>query len=477
VPTAATTAKSDTVTGRPAPAPAHQYDLDLRLLRHGDAFPQDDFYATLAPYARFKAGRGCGKTTTVCFDAVDYAEEYAKSYQLWTEPSWSQIERNALPALGKLYGGLKGNALDWNESPPIEITLANGSVIWLAAADTIDENRLRGMNLARLLMDEAASGHQEAAFHLASGCVRDIRYPNQRKFASTPQGRNWLWRIFDENPLPGAKTFIAYSQDAEDAGFVPQGWVEERALEYGGWDAPLARQELMAYELEMAGQVHPQFARSVHCRELDDRAIIRAAMRALAGGIDFGAVSPTAVNVMGKDGGGRAWAVDEWYKRNATLDTTAEAMMGFEGEYGRMAWYCDPSGKQQILALRSMGFDALPARHGNKIALRTQIVGRRLNVHPASKQPGLYLTSRAPNAIRETEALMWKRQRLAGQTEEMLRDEFDPMCDDHAYDAMTNVLAEWDVGRGPAPPRQREPILAYGALPHDRQESTIPRRR
>jgi hypothetical protein len=42
----------------------------------------------------------------------------------------------------------------------------------------------------------------------------------------------------------------------------------------------------------------------------------------------------------------------------------------------------------------------------------------------------------------------------------------------------TTLVAGWHLfQRGPAPPRQREPILAYGALPHDRQESTIRQRR
>jgi hypothetical protein len=100
-----------------------------------------------------------------------------------------------------------------------------------------------------------------------------------------------------------------------------------------------------------------------------------------------------------------------------------------------------------------MGFRASKARHGNKIALRVQLMRRRLTVDAATKLPGLFHTSAVPNLTRETEMLMWKRQRLAGQTEEMLRDEFDPVCDDHAYDAADNVLAEWDVGRelGPRP--------------------------
>ena len=250
------------------------YDLDLLRLVHDGRHTQDDFFASAAPYAYFKAGRGCGKTTTLIFDAVDYADTYPESHQLFTEPTFGMVEKVALPALDAMYGKRRGRQIDWTMSPPVEVRMGNGSIIWIVAADSIDENRLRGMNLARLLMDEAASGGQEAAFHLASGCVRDTRYPNQRKFTSTPQGRNWLWKMFTEEPLPGAQQYVAYSEDAERAGFVPEGWVEDRAVEYGGWGAPLARQELLGQELEMAGQVFPQFRRDIPVRSLPTAATV-----------------------------------------------------------------------------------------------------------------------------------------------------------------------------------------------------------
>ena len=238
---------------RQAPA----LDLNLKRLEHDGVLVQDEFFASHAPYVYFKAGRACGKTTTLVYDAVAYAESFSGSVQLLTEPTFGMVEKVVLPALSKLYSSIRGSRIDWTASPPVEVRFGNGSLIWVVATDSIDENRLRGMNLSRLLMDEAAQGHQEAAFHLASGCVRDTRYPNQRKLTSTPQGRNWLWRIFSGEPLPGARQFIAHSIDAEKAGFVPEGWVEERAHEYGGFESPLARQELLGQELQMAGQCFP----------------------------------------------------------------------------------------------------------------------------------------------------------------------------------------------------------------------------
>lgn len=458
-------------------------DVDLLCLQHDGRYVQDDFFCCQAPYVYFKAGRACGKTTTLVLDAVTYAQEWPGSVQLFTEPGWAMVERVALPILHKLYGRLRGQGIDWNESPPIDIRVGS-SLIWLSAADTIDENRARGMNLARALMDEAAQGQQEAAFHLISGCVRDTGRPNQRKVTSTPMGRNWLWQMFSGEPLPGARQFIAYSEDAERAGFVPPGWVEERALEYGGWANPLARQELMAQELEMAGQVFPQFRRDVHVRTYDyrptdgqgdsagrthrvasedayERPQRGESLKQRLGGIDFGGVSPTALVAGGLDAGGRAWAFGEWYRHQATMDQLIEAMAEGQRSWGVTRWIADPAGKQEIEKLRHAGFKVSPANHGNKLKLRVGLVGARLNVHPSSKLPGMYVTPECPNLIAELEGLAWRRVRLSGASDEMMADEFDRRSSDHAFDAWANVLAEWDLVRQ-APVRSAGPVSVYG---------------
>ncbi len=461
-----------------ATAPRVDYDLDLDLLRlqHDGVYVQDEFFCCTAPYVYFKAGRGCGKTTILVFDAVNYAEEYPGSAQLFTEPTYQMVERVALPVLSKLFGRLRGKRIDWNESPPIDVTLPNGSTIHLAAADSLDEDRLRGMNLAGLRMDEVTLGRQEGAFHIASASVRDLRFPLQRKLTGTPKGRNWTWRLFSGQPLAGSEQFIAHSQDAEDCGFLPEGWVEERAAEMGGWDAPMARQELLAQELEMAGQVHPQFRRDVHVRALPidsqgrehnggartrtDGTSQRSggALKQRLGGIDFGGVSPTALVVGGLDGGGRAWAAAEWYRHQSSLDELAQAMADLQEAHAQGAagsrslrWIADPSGKAEIAKLRNMGFEVSPARHGNRLNLRVQLMGARLNLGPG-KLPGIYFTPECPNLIAEVEGLMWRRTRLTGGGEEMLTDAFERGTPDHAWDAMVNILAEWDASPEPWSP-------------------------
>jgi len=434
-----------------APATAQAYDVDLRRLQHGGRYVQDDFYTCTDSYAAYIGGRGTGKTTTLVYDAVSYAEDYPGSIQVLTEPSFPMLVDVLLPTLERLYGGKRGGPIDWNESSPINVTLANGSAIWLRAGDSVDEDMRRGPNLARTLMDEATLGQQEETFNVLHAANRDLRFPiRQTKLTGTPKGRNWVWRRFIGERMSRARVFVAETKDAEEAGFVPAGYAQELADQYGGWDSPLARQELGAQFLEMAGQVFPQFARDTHIRELEGPDAWRL-LKSRYGGIDFGTVSPTALVAVGLDAGGRARAYREWYHHEATLEQTMAAMADLRETAGIEEWVADPAGKHEIEALRTAGFNVRPARHGNRIQVRYQLVGARLNVHAALKLPGMYITPSCPNLITELETLNWRRVKLHGKDEEEMSDQagFERGAPDHAFDALANVLAEYDAAPEP----------------------------
>ena len=205
----------------------------------------------------------------------------------------------------------------------------------------------------------------------------------------------------------------------------------------------------------MAGQVFQQFRRDIHVRSLP---VEDGFFRQVFGGLDFGGVSPTALIAGGLDGAGRAWAFGEFYKHECTFDQLVEAMAGMEEQHGAwletskrriLRWIADPSGKEEIQKLRNVGFDVVPASHGNKIPLRVQLVGARLNISPETKLPGCYFTPEVPNLIMEIEGLAWRRHRLQGRVDEQLTDNFDRSCPDHSFDAWANILSSWDAVRSP----------------------------
>jgi hypothetical protein len=433
---------------------------DFSLIRHDGGYPQRDFYLSKASYPLYFGGIGIGKTRALVIDAFDYAWSCPGSRQILTEPTWQMVKDILVPTVDDCYAGQQGTFYSMTRQPPIDITYANGSTLWFRSVD-VQADRLRGPNLARVLMDEVTLGKQEEAFDILAGRLRQPGYLYQLKCTGTPKGRNWVWRRFIDKPMNGVETFFTSTQDAQDGGITPADYVERLLNTYGGWDNPLARQELGGQWLQMAGQVYPQFTRYDHVRTLD--AAHRAVLKDRLGGIDFGAVSPTALIAVGLGAGGRAHAFNEWYKREVSLDELARAMAEMQRECGFNKWIADPAGKKEIEALRAMGFKVQKARHGNKINVRYQLVGARLNVDSATKMPGLYIDPSCPNLIRELENLSWRRSKPQGQAEEIMSDAFERGDDDHAFDALANILCEYDGKKAPGK-RQTKPVRVYGEM-------------
>jgi hypothetical protein len=446
---------------RHAPSGVCQY---AKLKPHppdcGCAYPQRDFYMSRTMYPLYYGGIGIGKTRALVIDAFDYAWNCPGSRQILTEPTWQMVKDILVPTVEDCYAGQEGTFFKMTRQPPIDINYANGAVVWFRSVD-VQADRLRGPNIARVLMDEVTLGKQEEAFLVLRGRLRQPGFLYQLKCTGTPKGRNWVWRRFIDKPMKRVETFFTATQDAEDGGITPPDYVEGLLDAYGGWDSPLCRQELGGQWLQMAGQVFSQFTRYDHVKSLE--AAQRAVLKDRLGGIDFGGVSPTALVAVGLGAGGRAWAFKEWYKPEATMDELGKAMADIQVQQGVRKWIADPSGKAQIDALRAMGFKVQKARHGNKIALRVQVVGARLNVDPATKMPGLYVTPECPNLINELEGLSWKRTKLQGAAEEIMTDDFERGDPDHAFDAIANVLFEYDGKKAPGK-RQTKPVSVYGDL-------------
>jgi phosphoribosylformylglycinamidine (FGAM) synthase PurS component len=430
----------------------------------GCTYPQRDFYNSRDFYALYHGGINIGKTRVLVVDAFDYAWNCPGSRQVMTEPTWQMVSDILIPTVEECYGGQLGTFFSMTRSPPVDITFANGSTLWFRSVD-VQADRLRGPNLARVLMDEFTLGKQEEAFLILDGRIRQAGYLHQLKATGTPKGRNWVWRRYVDKPMTGPNgrvaRFFAQTQAAEDAGLAPAGYTARLLENYGGWDNPLARQELGGQWLQMAGQVFPQFTRYDHVKTLD--AAGRVLLKDRIGGIDFGGVSPTALVAVGIGAGGRAWAFEEWYKREATMDELGKAMADMQIRCGIRKWIADPSGKAQIDALRAMGFKVQKARHGNRIALRVQVVGARLNVDSATKMPGLYITPESPNGIGELEGLSWRRTKLQGSAEEIMTDDFERGDPDHYFDALANVLFEYDGKKLPGK-RQTKAVRVYGDI-------------
>ena len=113
---------------------------------------------------------------------------------------------------------------------------------------------------------------------------------------------------------------------------------------------------------------------------------------------DFGWSAPSAIVVNAFDPDGRAYAVDEFYKRETTDEELAEAAKELQDEWGKGTFWCDARFPQSILKLCRAGLDAKPYTFKREDGLRE--LGSRLT--PASDgKPRQFVSNRCVNLISE----------------------------------------------------------------------------
>ena len=79
------------------------------------------------------------------------------------------------------------------------------------------------------------------------------------------------------------------------------------------------------------------FDSSKHIHELTDKALIDR----VSYGVDFGWSAPSAIVVNAFDPDGRAYAVDEFYKRETTDEELADSAKELQEEWGEGTFWCD----------------------------------------------------------------------------------------------------------------------------------------
>lgn len=293
--------------------------------------------------------------------------------------------------------------------------------------------RLVGVGLDGLWIDEAARVDERAW----TGQLR-MRLSDRLGwglFSTTPLSRNWFYReIWRRGDPHDALAMPDYSRTHFTT-------AQNTALPHLAAEVERARRELPARYFEreylasfdsFIGQVFEGFDRRVHVFADVDAPARFDEVRV---GVDWGFRNPGAMIVVGRDGDGCWWTLDERYARGVPVEGEGRTWLAIARELAE-AWRpsvfaCDPARPEYIRAFRKA---ALPARAAkNDVAAGIARIATLL--HP--DRPGgplLRVHGRCVQLLSEIPQYRWRDDGDGGREEPVKQD-------DHTIDAWRYALA------------------------------------
>ena len=242
---------------------------------------------------------------------------------------------------------------------------------------------------------------------------------------TTPSGFDWVYRKFllgQDNAFPEWESW-QFPTSANP--YHPKGEIEQAKRNLT--EEAFAEQYLGQF-VHFTGRVYKEFSRTVHVASE-----IPESFHKVVGAVDWGYTNPCAVVVVGVDGDGRFYVLDEFYERGvlvrARLTKVAKAL---RDRYGVECFFCDPSEPAYIAEFNAEGLKACPAK--NDVVSGVAKVAEALKVR-GDGRPGLVFSPRCTNTLREMEGYRYPERKADGPDSEV------PLkVDDHAVDALRYAI-------------------------------------
>lgn len=401
---------------------------------------QAAFHRLACRFAILLAGVRAGKTYAAAREFLRrvFADRHRKDGPLhyWCVAPTYGIGKVQLRELFSALGGETGELVaSWRKTDR-ELRLVGDILIEFKTAER-PEN-LVGVGLDGLWIDEAARLKPEA--WLGGLRMRLSDHRGWTIFSTTPLGRNWFYyevirRAEEFSPISDPDYGMVRFHTADNTA-VP-GLVEEVEMARRTLPERYFRREYEADLTCFAGMVFDEFDPDIHVLSPRNRLGVQAAPAELVevrAGVDWGFRNPGAIVVLGKDGDGAWYVLDE--KVEAGLPVSAEAGPSWVGyarqlsrkyKIGRFA--CDPSGASFISAFRRAGLPAHPAE--NNVAAGIQAVATLLHADPQTGWPSLFIQPNCTHLLDEIGAYAWDDDTEGEQPQKV---------NDHAVDALRYAL-------------------------------------
>lgn len=212
---------------------------------------QQEFRRSDALFRGFVGGRGSGKTWVGAYDLIRRAKR-GHTY-VATSPTYTKLEDEVIHTMREV-----GRSLGvWQESgfrstPRPSVRLTTGATIRFRS--TQEPDTLRGPNLSGFWMDEASLTEEEA-YLIAIACLREGGQMGWLSATFTPQGKgHWTYQTFGTG-RPNTALFQSHTRQNP---FLPRGFAQTIAEQYGGVDSLRSRQELGGEFVQIEGAEWPE---------------------------------------------------------------------------------------------------------------------------------------------------------------------------------------------------------------------------
>lgn len=388
---------------------------------------QDDFFTSDKKYKAFIAGRGAGKTFTGCLTGLNHAFNNPGSLGVVVAPTYPMLRDSTMRTL--LQPILLGDGTRISLCPPEairsfndtkkELKLVNGSEILFRSAD--NPNSLRGPTISWFVIDEAAMTTKET-WDILMPTLRQRGYPLMGAILTTPKGFDWIYEFFVKTPLPNST--VIYSTSLENQKNLPETSIEELKRSYSGI---FYKQEVLGEFVGFEGLVYPEFSEQTH--------VISEApgdFKRVIAGVDFGFTNPAAVIVIGLDGDGRAYLIDELYKSGSVADEFVQSCKSLKERHNISQFHCDPSEPAMIATMNRAGLASTGAK--NDVMPGIMEVAGRFKIQ-ADGRPRIYIKKNLINTITELH-----QYRYADTKEDKPIREEPLKVFDHLMDALRYAL-------------------------------------
>lgn len=182
-------------------------------------------------YLLYVGGLGSGKSYSSVAKAILLAFRSQGEYHIYLEPTYVMLNDIAIPTWTKLLDKYDiPYTMRISPQPSFTLHLPKGETTILLRP-LMNVERLVGINAASLVIDEADTVKQEiaeAALVKLQGRVRVGKCP-QICFASTPEGRKFVWNFFEKNKTEDK---AIYRADTRQNPYLDENYVKDLLANY-----------------------------------------------------------------------------------------------------------------------------------------------------------------------------------------------------------------------------------------------------